>query len=232
MRSPRPSGRSIGILALLHLATGLITPYVLLGPLPGAVRDALGTVAGMEPTVRLAVVMLIVGGVIPVAIAVATWPALRERSPSSGLWLVALAGVSLALQVVEIQHYLNLLSLGIEHARGAAEATAATALAPMVRAAWRWAHYTHLLSIVGWLLFFFVVAYRQELVPRVIAAFGILTTLMQLGGITLPVLVGYRVPFPMEVWGMPLAGAYIALALWTIMRGLPAPTGANAVADR
>lgn len=220
MQSPRPSGRLIGILALLHLATGLITPYVLLGPLPGAVRDALGTVAAMEPTVRVAVVMLVVGGVIPVAIAIATWPALRERSPSSGQWLVALAGVSLALQVVEIQHYLNLLSLGIEHARGGAEATAAATFAPMVRAAWRWAHYTHLLSIVGWLLLFFVVLLRQSLVPRAVAGFGILTTLLQLGGITLPVIVGYSVPFPMEVWGMPLAAAYIGASAWMIAKGL------------
>lgn len=232
MRSPRPSGRLIGILALLHLATGLITPYVLLGPLPSAVRDAIGTVAAMEPTVRLAVVMLAVGGIIPVAIAIASWPALRKRSPSSGLWLVALASVSLALQVVEIQHYLNLLSLGIEHARGGADAAAAATLAPMVRAAWRWAHYTHLLSIVGWMFLFFAVLYRQVLVPRIIAGFGILTTLMQLGGITLPVLVGYTVPLPTEVWGMPLAGAYIALAVWTITRGMPASNGAPATAGR
>ncbi len=89
----------------------------------------------------------------------------------------------------------------------------------MVRAAWRWAHYTHLLSVVGWMLLFCGVLFRLALVPRALAAAGIVATLMQLGGITLPVLLGYRVPLPPEVWGMPLGLAYLCLSLWLIARG-------------
>jgi len=93
------------------------------------------------------------------------------------------------------------------------------ATAPMVRAAWRWAHYTHLLSVVGWMLLFCGVLFRLALVPRVLAAAGIVATILQLGGITLPVLLGYRVPLPPEVWGLPLGVAYLGLSLWLMASG-------------
>jgi hypothetical protein len=53
-----------------------------------------------------------------------------------------------------------------------------------------------------------------------LAAAGVVATLMQLGGITLPVLLDYSVPFRMEFYGMPLGVVYLVLALWLLIRGL------------
>ncbi len=220
MRSTKSVGRIIGALVLLHVATGLMTPYIMLQPLSAAPASDLAIAAGMETQIRLAVALLFVGGVIPVAIAITAWPMVLPRSRALAQWLLALAVVSLAMQIVENQHFLSLLSLSLEHGRAGGDAAAVlAATAPIVRAAWRWAHYTHLLSVVGWMLLFCGVLFRLALVPRALAAAGIVTTLMQLGGITLPVLLGYRVPFPPAAWGVPLGVAYLGLSLWLMVRG-------------
>jgi len=220
MRSTKSVGRIIGALVLLHVATGLMTPYIMLQAVSAAPASDLAIAAGMETQIRLAVALLFVGGVIPVAIAITAWPMVLPRSRALAQWLLALAVVSLAMQIVENQHFLSLLSLSLEHGRAGGDAAAVlAATAPMVRAAWRWAHYTHLLSIVGWMLLFCGVLFRLALVPRALAAAGIVTTLMQLGGITLPVLLGYRVPFPPAAWGVPLGVAYLGLSLWLMATG-------------
>jgi len=220
MRSTKSVGRIIGALVLLHVATGLMTPYIMLQSVSAAPASDLAIAAGMETQIRLAVALLFVGGVIPVAIAITAWPVVLPRSRALAQWLLALAVVSLAMQIVENQHFLSLLSLSLEHGRAGDDAAAVlAATAPMVRAAWRWAHYTHLLSIVGWMLLFCGVLFRLALVPRALAAAGIVTTLMQLGGITLPVLLGYRVPFPPAAWGVPLGVAYLGLSLWLMATG-------------
>lgn len=220
MRSTTSAGRTIGALVFLHLATGLITPYIMLQAVSRSASD-LSVAAGMETQLRLAVALLFVGGLIPVAIAITAWPLIHPRSRPLAQWLLALAAVSLAMQIVENQHFLSLLSLSLEHERATGDAAAVlAATAPIVRTGWRWAHYTHLLSVVGWMLFFCGVLFRLAMVPRVLAAAGIVTTMMQLGGITLPVLLGYRVPFPLEAWGMPLGVAYLGLSLWLLARGV------------
>lgn len=220
MRSTKSVGRIIGALVFLHMATGLVTPYIMLKAVSASSASDLAVAAGMETQIRMAVALLFVGGVIPVAIAITAWPVVLPRSRALGQWLFALAVVSLAMQIVENQHFLSLLSLSLEHGRAGGDIAAVlAATAPMVRAAWRWAHYTHLLSVVGWMLLFCGVLFRLALVPRALAAAGIATTMMQLGGITLPVLLGYRVPFAPEVWGMPLGVAYLGLSLWLMTNG-------------
>lgn len=222
MRSARHEGRVIGLLVFLHLATGLITPYVMLQPLSAAPASALNVAAGMETQLRLAVALLFVGGVIPIAIAIAAWPIIHPRSRTLSQWLGALAVVSLAMQIVENQHYLSLLTLSLEHGKATDQAAAMlAATAPVVRGAWRWAHYTHLLSVVGWVLLLWGVLFRLALVPRALAAAGFVAAMMQLGGITLPALLGYRAPLRMEFWGLPLGVVYLALALWLMVRGVP-----------
>ena len=218
MQATQRSGRILGVLVVLHLATGLLTPYIMLQPVSASSDVAVA--AGMETRIRLAVALLFVGGVIPVAIAITAWPAVRTRSQALAQWLLALAGVSLAMQIVENQHFLSLLSLSLEHGRAEGDAAAVLATtAPLVRGAWRWAHYTHLLSVVGWMLLFCGVLFRLALVPRALAAAGIVATLMQLVGITLPVLLGYRVPFSPEVWGVPLGIVYLGLSLRLMAKG-------------
>ncbi len=97
MDSPNNTGRVIGILLLLHLISGLTTPYIILRPV-GAAFDASAIVNGS--LVRLAVMLLFLGGALTIAIAVAGWSIFREYSFPLAAWLLTLAIANFALQCV------------------------------------------------------------------------------------------------------------------------------------
>jgi hypothetical protein len=226
MTSARDAGRIVGMLFLVHLVTGLILPYVLLRPLMIPPGGFLETAARMSDQVRLNVMLLFVGGAVTVGIAALVWPVVRQQSSALGLWLLVLAGANLSLQAVENSQWLSMLSLSQAYAEaGVAEAGTFRSLAIVVRSAWRWAHYAHLLVVVSWMFVLFMVLYRRRLVPRALATAGMVTAVLQLTGITLPGFLGYRMPFPM-LFGMPLGVAYLALAFWLMARGFKEPVGA------
>jgi hypothetical protein len=218
MKSAKSIGRIIGILLLVHLATGLTVPYILMHPLttpPGFLASA----AGMAFQVRLSVLVLFVGGAVTVGIAIAAWPVFRRYSYALALWLLALAVVNFSLQAVENGHWLSMLSLSQEYAQaGAADAGLFQAQSAVVRAAWKWEHYTHLLVVVIWMFVLYGLLYRSALVPRALAASGMVAAVLQITGITLPQLLDYHVPSP-TLFGLPLGLTYLALALWLIAKG-------------
>jgi hypothetical protein len=219
MKSSKSVGRSIGMLLLVHLATGLTVPYILLQRLTTQ-TGFLTSAAEMSFQVRLAVLLLFVGGAIPVAIVIAAWPIIRQLSYAFALWLLALAVINFSLQGVENANWMTMLSLSQEYARaGAADTGLFQALGVAVRSSWKWAHYTHLLVVVGWMFVLSSLLYRFTLVPRALAAVGMGAALLQLSGITLPQFVGYSVRFP-ELFGIPLGLSYLSLALWLMIRGI------------
>jgi hypothetical protein len=223
-REPNP-GRLVGLLLVVQLATGLIVPYILLLPLmppPAAFLDA---AAPREALVRFNVLALLLGGALAVAVSTLTWPTVRGRAPGWGLWMLILAGANLALQVVENAHWLTMLS--VSRAFVGADSGGATAFAAVgvaVRSAWRWAHYTHILVVVGWFFAFFTALLRAGVVPRPLAIFGIATCGLHFVGITLPAFAGYQVPQPM-IFGMPLGFATLAVAILLIAKGFAAARG-------
>jgi hypothetical protein len=220
MKSPVTTGRTIGILLLVHLATGLMTPYIILRPL----NEPL-TFAGNDPTqaglVRFAVILLFIGGAIPIAIAVKAWPVFRQHIPALALWLLVFAGANFVMQCMENAAWMSMFTLSQQHATAvAADAGVYTIISASVRSYWKWVHYTHLLVMVSWMFLFFVALWRLTLVPRVLAGLGLLTTLMQITGITLPQFIPYPTP-PMAVMGVPLAFVYVATSVWLMVKGLP-----------
>jgi hypothetical protein len=216
-------GRTIGLLVLVHLATGLIVPYVLLQPLTTLPAGFLETAAGMPYRVRLNVLVLFVGGAIPVGIAIAAWPVARLHGRALGLWLLALAVVNMSLQIVENGHWLSMLSLSQAYSQaGVAQAGLFQQLAIVVRASWKWEHYSHIFIVVVWLFVLYAWLHRSALVPRVLARAGMLTAISQFVGITLPVFLDYRMPFP-TLFGMPLGLANLALASWLLVKGFREP---------
>jgi hypothetical protein len=218
MRSPQSAGRLVGILLLVHLATGLMTPYIILRPL----NEPL-TFPGNDPThaalVRLAVMLLFIGGAIPIAISVKARPLFRQHIPALALWLIAFAVANFVMQCSENAAWMSMFTLSQQHATAAAaDAAVYTIVGASVRSYWKWVHYTHLLVMVSWMFLFFVALWRAALVPRVLAGLGLLTTLMQITGITLPQFIPYPAP-PMTVMGVPLAFVYVATAVWLIVKG-------------
>lgn len=219
MLDQRPIGRRLGALSLLHLALGLIGPYVVLVPINAPPGGFLQHAPDMVRAVRLSVMALVAGGLLPIAIAVIAWPTWRERLPTLALWLLSLATVNFALQMVENAHWLTLLS--VSQAFAQAEPGSAATFAQMaipVRAAFTWAHYTHILILVAWLLAYFLGLYRTAALPRLLALAGIAAALLHMVGIPLSTLLGFKVAGA-AYYGIPLAIAYLLAGLWLIKKG-------------
>lgn len=216
MRSPINTGRLVGLLVLLHLIVGLTTPYIILRPL-GAVLDASAIVSGSQ--VRLAVMLLFVGGALTIAISVTGWSVFRQYSFALAMWLLALAIANFALQCVENAAWMSLLTFSQEYAKAnAGDASLFHVTGIALRMIWKWVHYTHLLIMVSWMFMLGVMLWRTALVPRALALLVPLGSLLQIVGITLPQFIPYPSPAPM-LMGMPLGIIYLAVAVWLMVRG-------------
>lgn len=216
MTSQRTAGRTVGWLLLAHLAAGLMAPFIMLHPLivpPGF----LATAANHAGQVRTAVLLLFVGSALAVGIAIAAFPIVKRYSSAMALWLMALAITSFTLQAVDNGALLSMLSLSREYAAARSPQTDTfQALAVVVGAARKWAHYSFLLVIGSWIFLLHALLYRFRLVPRLLAGFGLIGSILQITGVTLPAMLGYA---PETRLAMPLAPAYVALAVWLIIKG-------------
>jgi hypothetical protein len=218
MKHAKSFSRTIGVLLFIHLVAGLTVPYIMLRPLATS-ADFYTSATGISFQVRLAVLLLFVGGAVTVGIAIAALPVFRQYSGALALWLVALAVVNLSLQAVENAAWLSMLSLSQEYAKaGAADVGLFQGLGAVVRSAWKWEHYTHLLFMVSWIFMLYVMLYRSALVPRALAIVGLITAMLQITGITLPQFLGYPSVMPFAT-GMPLGVSYLALILWLLVKG-------------
>src|SRR5450759_1297681 len=213
---PKSVGRIVGMLLLAHLTGGLIVPFIMLHPLvssPGFLVSA----AGVATQVRAAVLLLFAGSAMAIAVACTGWQVFRQYSSAMALWLVALAVATFSLQAVDNARILSMLSLSQEYASaGAAKADLFQGLALVVGAARKWSHYTFLLTVGSWILLLFSLLFRFRLVPRALAGFGIIGAALQIAGVSLRGLLGYP---PETRLAMPLAPAYVLLAVWLMVKG-------------
>lgn len=221
MRSAKSTGRMVGLLLLVHLISGLTTPYIMLRPLTTPLSYNANDPAHAFQ-VRLSVMLLFVGGAITVAIAVTALPVFRQYSYALALWVLALAIANLSLQCIENAAWMSMFNLSQEYAKAAVtDVGFYNLIGAAVRSAWKWVHYTHLLVMVSWIFMLCVALWRSALVPRALAGLGLLTSLLQITGITLPQFVPYPSPIPIAM-GMPLGFVYLALSLWLMTKGFSA----------
>src|SRR5690349_14695513 len=144
MKTKKGIARTVGILLLLHLSIGLITPFVLLHPLTGQ-RSFLLTGAENAGQIRTAIFLLFVGSAMASAIAIACMPVFSRYSPGMTFWLLALGVAGFTLQAVDNGRILSLLSLSQEFARaGNAKTEVYQALALVAGPARKWSHYSYL----------------------------------------------------------------------------------------
>lgn len=215
MTSRKSIGRVVGALLLVHLAVGLMVPFILLDRM----RKPAGLLAGAAANpgeMRAAVLLLFVGSAVAIGITAAAWSIFRRYSSGMALWLLALAVVGVSLQAVDNAGLLTMLSLSQEYASAdAAKGEHLQTLSLVVGSARRWVHYSALLFAVSWIFLFCSILYRFRLVPRVLAAFGLIGSVLQITGVTLRGFLGYP---PETRLAMPLAPAYVALAVWLLVK--------------
>ena|SRR5438067_571485 len=215
MKSAKSTGRLIGMLLFVQLA-GLIVPFVLLHPLTRGPRDYLTNAAAASFQIKVAVFLLFANCALTIAIAVAAWPVFRQYSETMALWLVAVGVIMFTLQAVDNAHILSMLSLSQQYAEAGGPDELFQTLAVVVGSARRWVHYSELLVIDWWIFLLYAILFRFAVVPRALAAFGLLTVMLHFTAIPLRGLLGYSM---VTLLGMPMGLGHLALALWLITRG-------------
>jgi hypothetical protein len=215
METARRASRVIGALILAQMVGGVLVNLVLTAPLfgePGFLLNA----APHSRQIGVSVLLGLTMGAIWVAIAITAFPAFREHSEALALWFVTLAAVNLSLAAVEHMNVMSMLSLSEAYARaGAAERGQFQALRGVVASSRNWAHFIARIFDGGTLFVLYAVLYRFALVPRALAAFGLLAVVLQLTAVAMP-LFGHSVVFPMLA---PLGVSQLVLALWLIAKG-------------
>lgn len=228
MQDAKTAGRIVGTLLVLLIVGGVVGNFVLTAPVfaaPGYLVNA----AAHPLNLSFSTLVGIATGAISLGIAITAYPILRRLGEPYALWLLAIAIANFALGTTEQVAVLSLQSLSNAYTAATAPDEALfQALRGVVSAARNWAHYVHLVISGGMLFVFFVALCRFALVPRVLAAIGIVATLLQMTGVAMP-LFGRPVAFPLLA---PMGLAAAATGAWLLWKGFadrqPANRGAHA----
>jgi hypothetical protein len=213
MKSAKSVGRIIGVLLVVQLA-GLIVPFVLLHPMTTA--DFLSNAAGSSSQIKVAVFLLFANCALTIGISIVAFPVVREHSSAAAVLLVAVSAIMFSLQAVDNAHLMSMLSLSQQYVEAGGQDELFQTLAASVRSTRRWVHYSELLTIDAWMFVLYGLLFRFHLVPRALAAFGLLTVLLHFTGITLPLFLGYP---SVTLMGATMALSQLALAAWLLTRG-------------
>lgn len=216
MTEDRNIGRLIGLALIAQGVLGGMVNFVLFAPVIKAPSGFMVNAATHSLQLGVSVLLGFVAAAISVGIAIAALPIFRQYSHALAHWLLALGIVSLALAAVEQSAVLSMLSLSKAYtqAKGADEALF-QALRGVVAASRNWQHYTHLFVGGGMYLVLYSLLYRFALIPRVLAAFGLVAVILQMTAVAMPFF-GFGIVMLMIV---PMGLAHLLLALWLTVRG-------------
>lgn len=222
LKSAKSVGQTVGILLLLQLAAGLMLPFILIIPLAAGSPGFLTAAAEHSFQIRAAVLIAFAGSALTVSIGITAFPVLRRYSEATALWFLAVCIISCALDFVHGATVMSMLSLSRQYVT---EGTAADQgiyqlVGAAVASARRWAHYTQLAAVGGWIFVFYSSLLRFSLIPRPLAALGLIGIALQFTGVTLRALLGYSMIGEMA---MPLLPIQIAVAVWLIVRRFNEP---------
>ena len=220
MRSARNAGRLIGILLVVQL-TGLIVPFVLLHPLTTAPSEWLANAAAGSLQIKVAIFLLFANCALTIGISIAAFKVFREPSYPMALLLVAAGVIMFTLQAVDNAHMMSMLSLSQRYVGEIGSDDLYQMLAAAVGSTRRFVHFTELFAIDCWIFLFYGILYRFALVPRLLAAFGLLTVVLHFTGIPLPLFLGYG---SVTLMGATMALSHIAVAGWLMVKGFEDPS--------
>ena len=215
MDAARRAGRVVGVLIFVQMIAGGLVNFALEAPLFGA-PGFLTAAAPHSRQIGLAALLGLAAEGLWVAVAITAFPILWPRARAMTLWLLALAAVVLAAAVVENAGVMSLVSFSEAYAKApAAGREQLEAVRVIVSSARNWAHYLARIADGVTIFVFYAALFRLALVPRVLAALGLVATALMLTSVGMP-LVGHDVVFPLLA---PLGLSQLALSLWLIARG-------------
>lgn len=214
-------GRTVGILLLLQLVAALTLPFILSKPITFGSPAFLTAVTEHSFQIRSAVLLSFVGSALTVYLGITAFQILRLFSKSVALLFLVVCAVSCTLDVVQAGTIMSMLSISKQFvASGATDSGLYQVVGAAVASARRSAHVTQLLAIGAWMFVFYITLFRFKLIPRVLAAIGVVGVALQFTGVTLMMLLGYR---SIGEMAMPLLPIQITVAVWLIIKGFNNP---------
>src|SRR5436309_3498859 len=184
MHSTRTRGRLVGALLFMQLA-GLIVPFVLLQLPAMGPQNYLANAAAASFQIKVAVFLLFANCALTIGITIAAFRVFRQYNEALALWILAVSLLMFLLQAVDNVHILTMLSLSQQYAQAGGPTELFQTLAAVVGSTRRWVHFTELLVIDAWIFLLYISLYRFALVPRALAAFGLLTVVLHFTAIPL-----------------------------------------------
>jgi len=210
------ASRIIGVLILVQMVGGGLVNFVFEAPLFGA-PGFLVNAAPHALQIALGALLGLAIGALSTGIAITAFPIFRQYSQAMALWFVALAVVGLTLSAVESMNVMSMLSLSEAYGKaGAADREHFEALRGVAASARNWAHYIHLMLEGSTFFVMYAVLYRFALIPRALAAFGLVAVVLQIAAVAMP-LFGQGIVFLMLA---PLGVSQLLLAVWLIAKGV------------
>jgi hypothetical protein len=216
MTTTRNAGRIAGALLIAQGIAAYVTNFVLLRPAlapPGSLVNA----APHAMEVGTSAALGILAGASGLAIAITVLPVFKQFSERMALAFVAIGVVALSLAAVENGALMSLLSLSKAFVASGADPAAFEGLRGVVAASRNWAHFTHVAIGGVMLLVFYIALYRFALVPRVLAAIGLIACVLQMASVTRPFFGGEVIFYLLA----PLGLANLSVALWLLIKDFP-----------
>jgi hypothetical protein len=152
------------------------------------------------------------------------FPIIKQYSDRLALLYVGMAFAGFATLMADTVGLRSLLALSIEFAKPGAPTELLRTLATVGRANWISAHYTNLTLSHATIFIFFVILFRFTLVPRALAALGIVATAISTTTVA-SMLVARPIPFTLGI--MPTGIVMIGFILWLLVRGFSEPSNAQ-----
>ena len=215
METESRAGRIIGILILVQMVGGPIVEFVLEAPLfgtPGFLVNAAShpQQIGLAALLGLAIMATWVG------MAITAFPVFRQRVPTLALWFLALSVAILAAGVAEYTAMMSMVSASEAYAKASpAQREQLETIRVLVAAARNWPHFMVRIVAGATIFVFYAALYRSALVPRALAAFGMIAAVLMATSLAMPFF-GGEVVFPMLA---PLGLCQLILAVWLVMKG-------------
>jgi hypothetical protein len=209
------AGRIIGTLIMMQMIFSALLNFVLEAPLFG-VPGFLANAAHYSRQMGFAALLGLITEALWVGIAVTAFPFFYRHSRTMTLWFAALAVVVLAVAVVENAAVMSMVSLSEVYEKASALDRAQLETIRVIAASARnWPHFLARMLDGCTIFALYAILYQSALVPRVLAGFGLIASVLQVCGVAMP-LFGHDVVFPMLA---PLGLIQLVLAVWLMARG-------------
>lgn len=210
-------GRTVGILLVVQLIAALTLPFILTKPVTLGSPAFLTAVAEHSLQIRCAVLLSFVGSALTIYLGITAFQVFRLYSKSVALLFLVVCAVSCTLDIAQAGTILSMLSISNDFVNsGAANSEQYRVIGAVVASSRRSAHIMQLLAIGAWMFTFYVSLFRFNLIPRVLAAIGLIGVALQFIGVTLMMFLGYGVIGQMA---MPLLPIQITVAVWLMIKG-------------